>query len=187
MIPSRSAVLRFVKWASMRGRDHLDPIEIPQLSRQAKGVPAIQGRAVTKVDRAEVLAILQPLPLGPVRTTSRYFNARERAATAALRARTAADQALETDRMTGTDRIPGSSEIILPQKKGDGRVAQLDRALPSGAAEKSTISCKNRGILISVGSQKSEQKRAETHDNWNCASYENLDRARRVWGALRVI
>ena len=55
-------LLRFVKWASMRGRDHLDPIEIPQLSRKAKGVPAIRGRTVTKVDRAEVLAILQLLP-----------------------------------------------------------------------------------------------------------------------------
>jgi len=68
-----------------------------------------------------------------------------------------------------------------------GRVAQLDRALPSGAAEKSRIPRKNQGIPISPGSQESQQKRVETHDNWNCASYENLDWARRAWGALRVV
>jgi len=51
-----------------------------------------------------------------------------------------------------------------------GRVAQRDGALPFGAVEKSTIPRKNRGILISVGSRKSEQERAENHDKWNCAS-----------------
>ena len=171
----------------MRGRDHLDPIEIPQLSRQAKGVPAIQGRAVTKVDRAEVLAILQPLPLGPVRTTSRYFNARERAATAALRARTAADQALETDRMTGTDRIPGSSEIILPQKKGDGRVAQLDRALPSGGTEKARSPCKKQGIESFDGSQKDAGNGTATHDNRNGSRLDHQLMIRLAWGALRCV
>jgi integrase len=264
----RAVLLRFVKWASMRGRDYLHPIEIPQLSKKAKGVPAIQGRGVTKVDRAEVLAILQLLPryserkhkpvralvtlaaeyglraellqklrvpehyqlgdleiritaeidkegeartleltplarleleaiapteglifgrydyrrtlrkaaalvigeeraqylslrdlrhaaltdlaevtqsVGAVaavaghrdlRTTSRYFNARERAATAALRARSEADRQLESGRITGTITGTGlsgrSAEIILPRKNRDGRVAQLDRALPSG-------------------------------------------------------
>jgi hypothetical protein len=130
-----------------------------------------------------------------LRTTSRYFNARERAATAALRPRTAADQQLEiraitatiTGTVTGTESQSGSVAGILPLKKGHGRVAQLDRALPSGAVEKSTSPCKNQGILISRGSQKSQQKRIETHDNWNCASYENLDWVRRAWGALRVI
>lgn len=319
----RAVLLRFVKWASMRGRDYLHPIEIPQLSKKAKGVPAIQGRAVTKVDRAEVLAILQLLPryserkhkpvralvtlaaeyglraellqklrvpehyqlgdleiritaeidkegearalaltplarleleaIAPVeglifgrydyrrtlrkaaalvigeeraqyltfrdlrhaaltdlaevtqsvgavaavaghrdlRTTSRYFNARERAATAALRARSEADRQLESGRITGTITGTGlsgrSAEIILPRKNRDGRVAQLDRALPSGAVKESIIPCKKQGILTSPGSQKSQQKRIETQPNWHGASYENLDRARRAWGALRVI
>jgi hypothetical protein len=93
-----------------------------------------------------------------------------------------------TDQSTDHTRFRTSLKVkFTPEKTGYGRVAQLDRALPSGAVEKSTISCKNQGILISVGSQESEQKRAETHDNWNCASYESLDWARRAWGALRVI
>ena len=150
---------------------------------------------LTPLAREELEAIAAVAGHRDLRTTSRYFDARERGATAALRARTAADQQLEipaitatiTGTETGTEPTGRSAEIILPRKNRDGRVAQLDRALPSGAVEKSTIPCKNRGILISVGSQKSEQKRAETHDNWNCASYENLDRARRAWGALRVI
>jgi hypothetical protein len=126
-----------------------------------------------------------------LRTTSRYFNARERAATAVLRARSEADRQLESGRITGTITGTGlsgrSAEIILPRKNRDGRVAQLDRALPSGAVKESTIPCKKQGILISPGSQKSQQKRIETQPNWHGASYENLDRARRAWGALRVI
>ena len=98
-----------------------------------------------------------------------------------------AEMEAQTVAATVTGCRDGEGELGIPRYLQSGRVAQLDRALPSGAAEKSTISCKNQGILISVGSQKSEQKRAETHDNWNCASYENLDRARRAWGALRVI
>ena len=268
----RAVLLRFVKWASMRGRDYMQPVEVPPLAKKAKGVQAVQGRDVTRVDRSEVLAILQLLPrrserkdkpvralvtlaaeyglraellqklrvpehyergalqlritaeidkegeartleltplareeleaiapdeglifgrydyrrtlrkwatmiigedraryltlrdlrhaaltdlaevtqsVGAVaavaghrdlRTTSRYFNARARAATAALRARTAADRQLESEpttaRITGTEtgtELSGrSAEIILPRKNRDGRVAQLDRALPSG-------------------------------------------------------
>ena len=118
----------------------------------------------------------------------------ERAEYLALGTRTAADAKLEiapiiaeVKAQSGTACEAGEGEIGNPRLLQSGRVAQLDRALPSGAVEKSTISCKNQRILISVGSQKSEQKRVETHDNWNCASYENLDRARRAWGALRVI
>jgi hypothetical protein len=103
--------------------------------------------------------------------------------TEALRARTAAGMKLAY--VAGCEA--GEGGIGIPRVLQHGRVAQLDRVIPSGAVEKSTISCKNQGILISVGSQESEQKRAETHDNWNCASYESLDWARRAWGALRVI
>ena len=54
--------------------------------------------------------------------------------------RTAADQQLEiraitariTGTVTGTEPTGRSAEIILPRKNRDGRVAQLDRALPSG-------------------------------------------------------
>jgi hypothetical protein len=133
-----------------------------------------------------------------LRTTSRYFHASTKAASQALRARTAADAKLEivapiaeikaqTVTVTVTGCRDGEGEIGNSRLLQSGRVAQLDRALPSGAVEKSRIPCKNQGILISVGSQENEQKRAETHDNWNCASYENLDWARRAWGALRVI
>jgi hypothetical protein len=133
-----------------------------------------------------------------LRTTSRYFHANTKAASEALRARTAADAKLEiapnvaevkaqSGTESGTGCEAGEGEIGNPRLLQSGRVAQLDRALPSGAVEKSTISCKNQRILISVGSQESEQKRAKTHDNWNCASYESLDWARRAWGALRVI
>ena len=133
-----------------------------------------------------------------MRATSRYFHASTKAASEALRARTAADAKpeivaptaeikVQSGTQSGTGCEAGEGELRIPCNLQHGRVAQLDRALPSGAVEKSTISCKNQEILISVGSQKSEQKRAETHDNWNCASYENLDRARRAWGALRVI
>ena len=68
-----------------------------------------------------------------------------------------------------------------------GCVAHLDRALPCGAVRESIIPCKKQGILISPGSQESQQKLIETQPNWHGASYENLDRARRAWGALRVI
>ena len=278
----RAVLLRFTKWASMPGRDYLPPIEVPPLARKAKGVPAIQGRNVTKIDRVEVLSILELLPrhgerkhkpvralvtlaaeyglraemiqklrvpehyalghreiritaeidkegeartleltplaraeleaiapadglifgrydyrrtlrkwaaqvigaeraryltlrdlrhaaltdlaevtqsVGAVaavaghrdlRTTSRYFNARERAATAALRTRTAADQQLEipaitatiTGTVTGTELSGRSAEIILPRKNRDGRVAQLDRALPSGGRGRRFESCR---------------------------------------------
>jgi hypothetical protein len=84
-------------------------------------------------------------------------------------------------------KTPKTRRSILPRKNRDGRVAQPDRALPSRAVEKSTIPCKKQGILNPPGSQKSERKRIQTQPNWHGASYENLDRARRAWGALRVI
>ena len=122
----------------------------------------------------------------------------ERAEYLALRTRTAADAKLEiapiiaevkaqSGTQSGTACEAGEGEIGNPRLLQSGRVAQLDRALPSGANQRGRIPCKKQGILVSVGSQKSEQKRAETHDNWNCASYDNLDRARRAWGALRLI
>jgi len=260
----RAVLVRFVKWASMQGRNYIDRVDVPPLAKKVRGVQAVPGREVTEIDRAEVLAILRLLPTyserkrRPVRalitlgaeyglrremmeklrvpehyklgddeiritaeidkegearaleltplarealeriapeeglifgrydyrrtlrkaaaqvigeeraryltlrdlrhaaltdlaectqsvgavaaiaghrdlqTTSRYFNARKRAATAALRARTAADRRLAT--VTGTVTVPDpqSGTTTLPQKKGDGRVAQLDRALPAG-------------------------------------------------------
>lgn len=53
----RAVLLRFVKWASMRGRDYMQPVEVPPLAKKAKGVQAVQGRDVTRVDRSEVLSI----------------------------------------------------------------------------------------------------------------------------------
>jgi len=83
-----------------------------------------------------------------LRTTSRYFNAHKRAATAALRARSEADRQLESGRITGTitgTRLSGrSAEIILLRKNRDGRVAQLDRALPSGGIGHRFESCRVR-------------------------------------------
>ena len=125
------------------------------------------------------------------RTTSRYSHASTKAATAALQARAAADDQLAARYRRGTQRgtvAPADlGEETLAHEKGDGRVAQLDRALPSGAVKESIIPCKKQGILISSGSQKSQQKRIETQPNWHGASYENLDRVRRAWGALRVV
>jgi integrase len=326
----RGVLSRFVKWATTPGRNYIPPMEVPPLSKKARGAPKLKGRSYTEVSRAETLAILDTLPerserrehpvkafctlaaelglrrelidkltvpehytvggselritaeidkeanprtleLTPrarwalesvapeqgvifsgfsyfktfrkaaasiigeeraayltlrdlrhatitelaehtgnlaavaagaghkdLRTTSRYFHASAKAASEALRARTAADAKLEivtriaelkaqTVTVTVTGCRDGEGELGIPRVLQHGRVAQLDRALPSGAVEKSRIPCKNQGILISVGSQENEQKRAETHDNWNCASYENLDWARRAWGALRVI
>jgi len=88
-----------------------------------------------------------------LQTTSRYFNARKRAATAALRARTAADRRLAT--VTGTVTVPDpqSGTTTLPQKIGDGRVAQLDRALPSGGRSRGFESLRVRndfkGLAVS--------------------------------------
>ena len=67
-----------------------------------------------------------------LQTTSRGFNARKRAATAASLARAEPDLQLES--VTESVTLPDSEngESTLPRKKGDGRVAQLDRALPSG-------------------------------------------------------
>ena len=118
----------------------LTPLARVELEAIAPAEGLIFGRHAALIDLAEVTqsvgAVAAVAGYRDLRTTSRYFNARERAATAALRARTAADQELETGRITGTitgtARIPGSSQIILPRKNGDGRVAQLDRALPSG-------------------------------------------------------
>lgn len=32
----RAVVLRFVKWASMRGRDYMQPVEVPPLAKKVK-------------------------------------------------------------------------------------------------------------------------------------------------------
>ena len=79
-----------------------------------------------------------------LQTTSRYFNARTRAANAALRARTEADRRLEslTESVTLPDSQNGGS--TLPRFLGDGRVAQLDRALPSGGRSRRFESCRVR-------------------------------------------
>ena len=79
-----------------------------------------------------------------LRTTSRYFHASTKAASQALRARTAADAKLEivtpiaemkaqTVTVTVTGCRDGEGEIEKPRLSQQGRVAQLDRALPSGA------------------------------------------------------
>jgi len=78
-----------------------------------------------------------------LRTTSRYFHASTKAASQALRARTAADAKLEivapiaemkpqTVTESGTACEAGEGELGIPRLLQHGRVAQLDRALPSG-------------------------------------------------------
>ena len=78
-----------------------------------------------------------------LRTTSRYFHASTKAASQALRARTTADAKLEivtpiaemkpqTVTVTVTGCRDGEGELGIPRLLQHGRVAQLDRALPSG-------------------------------------------------------
>ena len=58
----RGTLVRFVRWASMRGRGYLAPMNVPALPKKAKGTKALDGRDKTHVTRAEVLAILDRLP-----------------------------------------------------------------------------------------------------------------------------
>ena len=58
----RATLVRFVRWASVRGRDYLAPMDVPSLPKKAKGTKALRGRDKTHVTRAEVLAILDRLP-----------------------------------------------------------------------------------------------------------------------------
>ena len=58
----RATLVRFVRWASTRGRDYLAPMDVPSLPKKAKGKKALHGRDKTHVTRAEVLAILDRLP-----------------------------------------------------------------------------------------------------------------------------
>ena len=78
-----------------------------------------------------------------LRTTSRYFHASTKAASEALRARTAADAKLEiapiiaevqaqSGTQSGTACEAGKGELGIPRLLQHGCVAQLDRALPSG-------------------------------------------------------
>lgn len=58
----RATLVRFVRWASMRGRGYLAAMNVPALPRKAKGTKALDGRDKTHITRAEVLAILDRLP-----------------------------------------------------------------------------------------------------------------------------
>ena len=77
-----------------------------------------------------------------LRTTSCYFHADDEAASAALQARTEADIALEH----GTEANSETVKETLPQKKAQGRVAQLDRALPSGGRSRGFESLRVRRV-----------------------------------------
>ncbi len=150
---------------------------------------------LTPLAREELEAIAAVAGHRDLRTTSRYFDTRERAATAALRARTAADQQLEiptitatiTGAETGTESQPGSVTSILPLRKAHGRVAQLDRALPSGANQRGRISCKKQRTVSFDGSQKDAGNGTAMHDNWNGSGLDHRLMIRRAWGALRCV
>ena len=58
----RATLVQFVRWASIRGRDYLAPMDVPSLPKKAKGTKALDGRDKTHITRAEVLAILDRLP-----------------------------------------------------------------------------------------------------------------------------
>ena len=58
----RATLVRFVRWASIRGRDYFAPMDVPSLPKKAKGTKALDGRDKTHVTRTEVLAILDRLP-----------------------------------------------------------------------------------------------------------------------------
>jgi hypothetical protein len=133
-----------------------------------------------------------------LRTTSRYFHANTKAASEALRARTAADAKLEiapnvaevkaqSGTESGTGCEAGEGEIGNPRLLQSGRVAQLDRALPSGANQRGRIPRKKRGIVSFDGSQKDAGNGTATHDNWNGSSLDHRLMIRRAWGALRCV
>jgi integrase len=58
----RGVLTRFVKWASAKGRDLIPPMDVPPLSKKARGTPQLNGRDYTEVSRSETLAILDALP-----------------------------------------------------------------------------------------------------------------------------
>ena len=58
----RATLVRFVRWASMRGRGYLAPMNVPALPKKAKGTKGLDGRDKTHITRDEVLAILDRLP-----------------------------------------------------------------------------------------------------------------------------
>jgi hypothetical protein len=133
-----------------------------------------------------------------LRTTSRYFHANTKAASEALRARTAADAKLEiapnvaevkaqSGTESGTGCEAGEGEIGNPRLLQSGRVAQLDRALPSGDTENARIPCKKQGIMSFDGSQKDVGKGTSTHDNWNGSSLDPRLMLLSAWGALRCV
>ena len=133
-----------------------------------------------------------------LRTASRYFHAGTKAASEVLRARTAADAKLEivtpiaemkpqTVTVTVTGCRDGEGELGIPRLLQHGRVAQLDRALPSGDTEKARISCKKQGITSFDGSQKDVEKGTSTHDNWNGYSLDPRLMLLSAWGALRCV
>jgi len=68
-----------------------------------------------------------------------------------------------------------------------GRVAQLDRALPSGDTEKARISRKKQEIVSFGGSQKDVGSGTSTHDNWNGSSLDPRLMLLTAWGALRCV
>jgi integrase len=58
----RGALVRFVKWATMDGRNLIAPIDVATLPKKAKGTKKLDGRDKTPISRTEVLAILDSLP-----------------------------------------------------------------------------------------------------------------------------
>ena len=54
--------MRFVKWATMDGRNLIAPLDVPTLPKKAKGTKKLDGRDKTPISRVEVLAILDSLP-----------------------------------------------------------------------------------------------------------------------------
>jgi hypothetical protein len=55
----RAVFVRFLMWASMQGRNYIDRVDVPPLTKKVHGVQAVPGREVTEIDQAEVLAILR--------------------------------------------------------------------------------------------------------------------------------
>ena len=55
-------LVRFVKWATMDGRNLVAPIDVPTLPKKAKGTKKLDGRDKTPISRSEVWAILDSLP-----------------------------------------------------------------------------------------------------------------------------
>jgi hypothetical protein len=57
-----SVLRRFVKWASKKGRDYMEPVAIPEPPADSKGTPKLKGRDWTKLERHETLALYKHLP-----------------------------------------------------------------------------------------------------------------------------